>query len=124
MEDVIASEIQDGNLKMLSANFHSHDNTIEELLSLLHADYCMMLSNQQQVVSAWISILYKGKKKMNELVDVVILWFTHRKPFTQTFRKYTILFCKGKKLVSTKIQMANRIGFHKILIERIIKSLV
>lgn len=63
MEDVIASEIQDENLKMLSANFHSHDNTIEELLSLLHADYCMMLSNQQQVVSAWISILYKGKKK-------------------------------------------------------------
>lgn len=46
------------------------------------------------------------------------------KPFTQTFRKYTILFCKGKKLLSTKIQMANRIGFHKILIERIIKSLV
>lgn len=52
MEDVIVSEIQDGNLKILSANFHSHDNTIEKLLSLLHADYCMMLPNQQQVVSA------------------------------------------------------------------------
>ena len=81
MEDVIVSEIQDGNLKILSANFHSHDNTIEKLLSLLHADYCMMLPNQQQVVSGWMVSFIKEKKNMNELVDVVILWFTHWETF-------------------------------------------
>ena len=87
MEDVIVSEkkLQDPGQKSATwqtTNFHSLDNIVETLLSFFHADYCLMF-----YCFSLNNVLYKGKNAMNELVDLVTQWFTHRDTFHTDVQK-------------------------------------